>query len=227
MHEYITNFGDMVGHAYSIKPTNGVSQELASNFIEVVQNPHVQNKLSSYQIKNLKEIFGHAIHKDPKQKMRALDFGINSKPEYILTCDMNAIREKVCFKCGSESHFIKGCPLSEQDTKVLGIYAIQKTNTNTNSTPDQVMEPLTRLFTDLIEQLRLLILSGHIHTMVILITREMASTVTSGHLFLVAIGNMVPPSTIDTVMPIATASMTTDIRLTLDRKDITGTARTL
>ena len=74
IHEYITKFGDMAEHAYSIKPTDGASPILASNVIEGVQNPHVKNKLRSYQIKNLKKIFGHAIHKGQKQKIRALDF---------------------------------------------------------------------------------------------------------------------------------------------------------
>ena len=36
MHEYITKFGDMVEHAYSIKPTDSASTILASNFIEDV-----------------------------------------------------------------------------------------------------------------------------------------------------------------------------------------------
>ena len=51
MHEYIAKFGDMAEYAYSIKPTNGANQILASNFIEGVQIPHVKNKLRSYQIK--------------------------------------------------------------------------------------------------------------------------------------------------------------------------------
>ena len=38
MHEYITKFGDMAEDAYSIKPTNSVSQILASNFNVGVQN---------------------------------------------------------------------------------------------------------------------------------------------------------------------------------------------
>ena len=54
MNEYIDRFGDMAEHAYNIKPTYGASQILASNFIEAVKNPHVKNKLRSYQIKNLK-----------------------------------------------------------------------------------------------------------------------------------------------------------------------------
>ena len=44
MHEYITKFGDMVEHAYSIKATDSASVILASNFIEGVQNPSCQKQ---------------------------------------------------------------------------------------------------------------------------------------------------------------------------------------
>ena len=57
MHEDIAKFGDMVEHAYSIKPTHVSSKLLASIFIEGVQNPHVKNILRSYQLKNLKRYF--------------------------------------------------------------------------------------------------------------------------------------------------------------------------
>ena len=50
------------------------------NFIEGVQNPHVKNKLRSYQVKILKDIFGHAIQEDQKQKIRVLDFRVSPKP---------------------------------------------------------------------------------------------------------------------------------------------------
>ena len=152
MHEYIAKFGDMEEHAYSIKPTNSARQILASNFIEGVQNPHVKSKLRSYQVQNLKDIFGHAIHEDQKQKIRVLEFGISCKPESILNCDINAIKEKACFKHGSEGHFIKDCPLSQQDNKVQqGKYTDQRTDNNTNNTTGKVMEPFTRLFSDLVE----------------------------------------------------------------------------
>ena len=200
----------------------------ASNFIEGVQNPHIKNKLRSYQIINLKEKFGHAIHKDQKQNIRALDFGINSKPKSILHCSINVIKEKACFRCGSNSHFIKDCPLRMQDANVPhGKYTNHNTDTITNSTPDKVIEPLTRLFTDLIEQLRLLTPLGH--------------NPHSGHSnykgngqygpkwqhILLAIGNMVQLPTINTVMIIGTTKMTKDIILTTDRKVITGTTRSL
>ena len=51
MDEYIAKFGDMVEHVYSIKFTNSASIILASNVIEGVQNPHIKNKLRSYQVK--------------------------------------------------------------------------------------------------------------------------------------------------------------------------------
>ena len=205
MHEYIAKFGDMVEHAYSIKPTDGACQILASNFIEEVQNPHVKNKLRYYQIKKLKGIFGHAIHEDQKQKIRALYFRVNSKPKSILNCD---------------SHFIKDCPLNKQDTNIPhGKYTNCKANTNTNSTPDKVMEPLFRLFNDHIEQLRLLTPLGH--------NPHNARTIKSRQHIMLAIGNMVQLPTINTVMPIGTTKMTKDMILTIDRKAITGTTRTL
>ena len=86
MHEYITKFGDMVEHAYSITATDSASVILASNFIEGVQNPHVKNKFRSYQVKNLKDIYGHAIQ-DQKQKIRPLDFGVapTQRPQSLPT----------------------------------------------------------------------------------------------------------------------------------------------
>ena len=74
MNEYTAKFGDMAEHAYSIKATDSASVILASNVIEGVQNPHVKNKFRSYQVKNLKDIFGHTIQEDQKQKISALDF---------------------------------------------------------------------------------------------------------------------------------------------------------
>ena len=160
MHEYIAKFGDMAEHAYSIKPINSASIILASNFIEGVQNPHVKNKFRSYQVKNLEDIFCHAIHEDQKQKIRALDFKVSSKPDPILNCTINAIKDEACSKCGSKGHFIKDCPLSQQDNMAQkSKYTDHRTDTN--STTDKVMEPLTRLFTDLVEQLKLLTPSGH------------------------------------------------------------------
>ena len=118
MHEYIAKFGDMAEHAYGFKPSDSASHILASNFIDGIQNPHVKYKLRSYQIKNLKEIFSHAIHEDQKQKLRALDFGVKTKPETILNCDINAIKGNTCFKCVGDNYFIKDCPLTKDDTNM-------------------------------------------------------------------------------------------------------------
>ena len=54
MHGYIAKFGDMTEHVYSIKATDSTSVILASNFIKGLQNPHVKNKLRSYQVRNLR-----------------------------------------------------------------------------------------------------------------------------------------------------------------------------
>ena len=66
MHEYIAKFSNMAEHVYSIKATDSASVILASNVIEGVQNPHVKNELRSYQVKNLKDIFGQAMPGRPE-----------------------------------------------------------------------------------------------------------------------------------------------------------------
>ena len=161
MHEYIAKFGDMVEHAYSIKPINSASIILASNFIEGIQNPHIKNKLRSYQVKNLEDIFGNPIQKDHKQKVRALDIGVSPKQDPVPNCSINAIQGKCCFKCGSEDHFIKDFSLSQQNNMVpKGNYTNHRYDTKHDSTTDKVMEPLTKFFTDLVVQLKLLTPSG-------------------------------------------------------------------
>ena len=161
MHEYIAKFGDMAEHAYSIKPTDSASIILGSHFIEGVQNPHIKNKMRSSQVKNMKDIFGHTIQEDKKQKIRALDFMVSHKPDPIPNCSSNAIQGKACFKQGSKDHFIKDCPLSQQNNMVPNSnYTDHRYDMKHDSTTDKVMEPLPKLFTDLIAQLKLLSPSG-------------------------------------------------------------------
>ena len=163
MHEYIAKLGNMAEHAYSIKPTNSASTILAFNFIEGVQNPHVKNKQRSCQVKNLKGIVGHNIQENQKQKIRALDFGVSPKPDPVPNCSINAIQGKCCFKYGSEDHFIKDCPLSHQNNMVPKCnYTDHRYDIKHDSIPDKVMEPLTKLFTDLVVQLKLLTHQGRI-----------------------------------------------------------------
>ena len=75
MHEYIAKFGDMVEHAYRIKPTNGASQILASNFIEGVQNLHVKKELRSYQIKIRKRYLGMPSKRIKNRKLEHWTLG--------------------------------------------------------------------------------------------------------------------------------------------------------
>ena len=125
---------------------------MASDFIEGTQNPHVKNKLRSYQIKNLKE----------KQKLRALNFGVKYNPETLLHCDINAIKVNTCIKCGGDNHFIKDCPITKDDTNIQHKKSSNYQNdTNHISTPDKATEPLTKLFNNLLEQLKQLIPAGN------------------------------------------------------------------
>ena len=68
MHEYIAKFGDTAEHAYDIKTTDSASQSLASNFIEGIKNPHVKNKLRSFQVKNLKVILAMLFKRTRNRK---------------------------------------------------------------------------------------------------------------------------------------------------------------
>ena len=224
MYEYIAKFGDMAGHAYSIKPTDSISIILDFNFIEGVQNPHVKNKVRSYQVKNLKDIFGHVIHEDQKQKIRALDFGVSSKPDPILNCNINAIKDKACFECGSEGHFIKDCHLSQPDNMAQkSKYSDHRMDNNSSSTTDMVMEPLTRIFADLMAQLKLLTPSGHSPHNGPPIMKGMADTVTSRWASTMAIGNMVAATTIGRIMSRRTAALIITIRPVSNGMDIIGT----
>ena len=102
-----------------------------------------KNKLKSYQVKNLKDISGHANQKDQKQKIRALDFGVATHLETTTkpNCSINAIRYTGCFKCGSEDYFVKDCPLSQMDNAAhKGLYVDCR---NSYGATDKVMEPLT------------------------------------------------------------------------------------
>ena len=112
MHKYIVKFSDLVEHVYTFTPTDPASMILASNFIEGIMNPH-KNKLRSCKISNLQEIFEFPLKKDEIQKIRALDF--ETKPYTIAHCDIQAIKDSTCHKCGNEGHFIKNCSLLQNN----------------------------------------------------------------------------------------------------------------
>ena len=103
------------------------------------------------QIKNLKKIFSHAFQEEQKQKIRALDFGEKSNFDSISNCYINAIKSDNCFKYGSDSHYIKDCPLSKDDngTQPKRQYSYQNKTSNNSSTYNAI-EPLTKLFNNLV-----------------------------------------------------------------------------
>ena len=80
MHEYISEFTTIMEHTHDIRPSDSKSTILASTFIDGIQNPYIKNKLRTYNVRNLSELYGLAIKEDRKQKIRDLNFG-NSTPQ--------------------------------------------------------------------------------------------------------------------------------------------------
>ena len=52
MHEYISEFTRLVGHAYKIKPIDIGSHLLATQFIQGIPSLHIKNKLRFLMSKN-------------------------------------------------------------------------------------------------------------------------------------------------------------------------------
>ena len=111
MHEYISNFSDLVEHTYTLTPTDPASMILATDFTNGIKNPHIKKKLRSCKISNLQDIFKFALEEDQKQKISTLDF--EAKPDTIAHCDIQTIMCNNCYKCGNEGHFIKDFPSSK------------------------------------------------------------------------------------------------------------------
>ena len=80
VHEYISELTTILEHAHDSMPSDSKSTVLASTFIDGVQNPYIRNKLRSYNVQSLSELYGLAIKEDQKQKIRELDFG-NTTPK--------------------------------------------------------------------------------------------------------------------------------------------------
>ena len=112
MHEYISKFTPLTRHAYNMDPCTPQTEMLILPFIDSLQNPFIKSKIRLRNSKTLFDIFQHALEEDTRQKVRAVDFGEPTSSN-ITQCDINAIRDNRCYKCGKDGHFIKDCPLNQ------------------------------------------------------------------------------------------------------------------
>ena len=163
MHEYITKFSDLVEHAYTLSPTDPASMILASNFIEGIMNPYIRNKLRSCKISNLQDMFKFTFEEDQKQKIRALDF--ETKPDTIAHCYIQAIKGSTCHKCVNEGHFIKDCPLLQNNpthhhNPTPNHKLLYAPHCRSNSNNTDMLTPITQALSNLLEQLKQLFMTN-------------------------------------------------------------------
>ena len=155
MHEYISEFTRLVGHAYKIKPTDIGSHLLATQFIQGIPSLHIKNKLrflmSKNEIRTLSDLFASALQEDQKQRIREIDFGTQDSQ-----CEVHAIKGRGCYECGQEDHLVKDCPNrksnnTHNDRSKSHTYKNQKTQGEENSI-EQSLQSLTNLVKTLIKQ---------------------------------------------------------------------------
>ena len=116
MHEYISKFTSLTRHAYNVDPSTQQTEMLILPFIDSLQNPFMKSKIGLWNSKTLSDIFQHALEEDTRQKVRAVDFGEPTSSN-ITQCDINAIRDNKCYKCGKDGYFIKDCPLNQDHSQ--------------------------------------------------------------------------------------------------------------
>ena len=124
MHEYISNFTDLLEHAHNMQPSDPATKLLATIFIDGIDesNKYIRNKLREKTGTNLEWYFTESQHLQHKQEIRAIDFKPDTETQMInlthATTDINAIRNNslTFHKCNSPDHFIKDCPHNKPQT---------------------------------------------------------------------------------------------------------------
>ena len=98
-------------------------------------------------------MFDHAINEEHRQKIRAVDFGEETKPTSILNTEINAIDYKKCYKCDREGHYAKDCPLNKDNNRDQYTRQ-QSSNHKTNENVENPFEQLSKIVSNLAEQVK-------------------------------------------------------------------------
>ena len=125
MHEYISEFTDLLEQAHSLTPADSASGVMTSFFINGIKNPWVKNPLRNKDASSLQEMFKLALREENKQKIRDQDFGkFDHKPARnnaesvfeisIHELECNAISGKGCYNCGDPGHIAMYCKKPKQ-----------------------------------------------------------------------------------------------------------------
>ena len=137
-----------------------LSQVRPSEEKAIVQSRQIENikhKLRSCKVSNLQDIFKFAPEEDQKQKIRALDF--ETKPDTIAHCNIQILKGSSCCKCGNEGHFIKDCPLHQnnhmqQNNLTPNHKHSYVPHSRSNSKKTDMLAPITQTLSNLLEQIK-------------------------------------------------------------------------
>ena len=148
MHEYISNFTDLLEHANNMQPTDPATKLLATIFIDGIDefNKFIRNKLREKTGTNLEWYFTESQRLQHKQEIRAIDYKPDTETQTTnlthATTDINAIRNNslTCHKCNSPDHFIKDCPHNKPQTN----YRLNS-KTQQDNQIELLIETLTKL----------------------------------------------------------------------------------
>ena len=104
---------------------------------------------------NLSALYRCAIKEDQRQKIRELDFG-KSSSQASAQFDINAIKGSGCYKCGSNDHFIKDCPLNrEKDSGSTDQNQNHRSKSHDENSMEKSIQAITDLLRSLLEQNKL------------------------------------------------------------------------
>ena len=103
-----------------------------------------------------------------------MDFEV--KPDTIAHCEIKDIKGKNCYKCGNEGHFIKNCPLLQNNTTqhhnpTPNHKQSYASHSESNSNNTEMLAPITQTLSNMQDQIKQLSMTNKTHIALPLMTK--------------------------------------------------------